>query len=190
MSLLAQRGSSRRRSRSGWLQWAGGVVRTLVGGRSRDVLPSRSANTAGLGILAAALACMGTGYVLGNAFPWAGDAGLRAPSTPRHGVAPGPIGDSDEMRPLASRYLMTSIYGQKTDAVAAARTLRQAGIAMAGVQQVEHKGTTYFGLVVYFDGDGKRDEARSALLEVVAPDAVFEHQRKTQKGWPLEMPVR
>ncbi len=202
MSLLAQRGSLRRRSRGGWVQQFGSVLRAAIAGRP-DATSHRSAGnraaTASLGVVAAAIVCVGVGYVLGNTFPWAqanGTGGLRASTGDpaaaggNHGIAPGPIGEKEDLRPLNERFFVTSAYESMDAASAAARALRQAGLASARLRQVPLEDKIINLLVVYFDGDRARDATRSTLMTTAAPDDVFEQYRKTQKGWPLEQGLR
>jgi len=208
MSLLAHRGSLRRSSRAGALHQWGRRLRAIVLGRSDPQQLRRSSS--GLPVVAAVIACLGIGYLLGNAFPWPhgqGGGELSARTGQRGGIAPGPLGEEEDLRPRSNQFFLATAYGQLADATAAARALRktgQAGLSKAGVQQVsfEDKATkalrTGYTLVVYFDGTREKDQARSALRTVAAPDdhfeterkAGFEAERKAEGDWPVEQVVR
>ena len=197
MSLLAHRGSSsrgsgRRSSVSGFFHQVSSVIRAVVGS-SRSSSPGRSAS---IGVAGAAIVCMGLGYVLGNTFPWQQEAskgGLKV-QAPRAGLAPGPIGEQEDMRPLSGAFFLTSSYRDVDGASGAAKSLRQAGIAKARVREFKKPGdatgAVVYGLVVYFDGPRERGVALTALQAVPAPDAAFDNFRKTAKVWPLEDIVR
>lgn len=194
MSLLAHRSPGRRRSGSGVFDSLMASVRGVFRSGQKDLGPKRNgASAASLAVAGAALVCLGGGYALGNVFPWNSDAqkgGLKA-DAPRNGIAPGPIGETEDMRPLAGAFLLASSYRDLAGASAAARSLRQGGIAKARVREFPQPGKSpVYGLVVYFDGPREKEEAKNALHSVPAPDAQFERFRNAGKGWPLEDLVR
>lgn len=195
MSLLAHRGSSRRRSGPGLFQQVASAVRGIVGNRN-DVGARRPASTAGMAVFAAALICLGAGYALGNAFPWEradrSQGGLKA-SAPvgRNGVVPGPIGEQEDMRPRSRTFFLTANYPDLAAGSAAARALRSAGLGNARLREFKLKDASVtYGLVVYYDGDADREAAQAALLSVPAPDSTFESFRKATRGWPLQQELR
>jgi len=102
------------------------------------------------------------------------------------GIAPGPIGERQDLQPLASRFFLTAAYRDYEPASAAAQRLRDQGLATARPRQMDLRGETLFGLVVYFDGDDAGARVREALFGVTAPDATFESYRNRQAGWPNE----
>lgn len=206
MSLLAHRGArgfGRRSSTPGFLHQVAAVFRTVVGSRRKDpVAPRRgsgSGGSASVAIAAAAIVCTGLGYALGNVVPWNRDAaqgGLKASvPTSRAGVAPGPIGEQEDMRPLSSAFFLTASYRDLEGASATAKALRQAGIGKARVREFKTENAakeivTVFGAVVYFDGPRERGDTMTALHAVPAPDLAFDNFRKGVKDWPLEDIVR
>jgi len=107
----------------------------------------------------------------------------------RHGVQPGPV---DEEQPLAKTALVAAGYRDRSVALAAAHALQTApGLENARIRQM--KSDQYgqcWALLVYFEGDPKRDAAAKALKEVKAPDDTFEEYRKITKDWPGELVVR
>jgi hypothetical protein len=193
MSLLAHRGSMRRRSsRSGFLQQVGTSLRAVVVGR-RDATAPRRNSRASMAVVGAALACVGTGYLLGNVFPWnraPTDLRVGHPGT-RTGVAPAIQGEIDEFRPLASQCFLTAAYPELPAAKAAAAALRQHGLQSARLQELRgNDGKQLFGLVVYFDGARDQEQLRAGLQGIPAPDQTFESCRKVVEGWPLVRDLR
>lgn len=194
MSLLAHRGSGRRRSSSGVLDAIASTVRGVFRNPQQDLVGKRHrASSAGLAAAGVAVLCLGAGYALGNVFPWQKEAskgGLKV-EAPRNGIAPGPIAETEDMRQLSNAFFLASSYRDQAGAASAARALRQAGIGKARVREFPQTGKApAFGLVVYFDGPREKEEAKKALLSVPAPDASFERFRNAMKDWPLEDLVR
>lgn len=195
MSLLAHRGSGRRRSGSGMLQQVANVVGSALGGRS-DGGSRGSRSSMGMAAAAISLLCLGAGYALGNVFPWqlrdANQGGLKASATVgRNGVAPGPIGEQEDMRPRSRTFFLTASYPDLGAGAAAARALRSAGLTNARLREYKLKDdSTAYGLVVYYDGDADRDAAQASLLAIPAPDSTFESFRKGTRGWPKQQELR
>jgi hypothetical protein len=191
MSLLAHRGSLRRRLRPGFLQQFGATLRSVVAGRREAPMPRRRMPRTSPAIIGAVLACVGTGYLLGNVFPWSDRSGSELRANQREGIAPGPIGEAEDLRPLATQCYLTAFYAELGLAATAAKGLRRAGIPKARLREVAMKdGHVHYGLVVYYDGQREQEQTRAALLEVAAPDATFDGFRKAGKGWPLVLDVR
>ena len=149
-----------------------------------------------MAVVAGALLCLGAGYALGNAFPWGrGDAmsgGLKvSAAVGRNGVAPGPIGEQEDMRPRSRTFFLTANYTDLAAGSAAARALRSAGLGNARLREFKLKDASVtYGLVVYYDGEADREAAQTALLSVPAPDSTFESFRKATRGWPLQQELR
>ena len=172
------------------------MVRSLVGNRRTELVAKQKMSLAGTLAFAGLFGCVGLGYVLGNAFPWrtqpqAEHLSASGPSgATQRGIAPGPIEDKDAMAQRAQTYFLTAVYNQQTDAMLAMRSLRKAGLPMAGLQLVASidkatgKEVSYFGLVVWFDGERDGEQTKAALQKVPAPDSEFERFRKTTKDWP------
>ncbi len=201
MSLLAHRGSGRRRSSSGVFQQVSSAVRSLMGGRDDGGGPRRGKSSGGLAVAGAAILCLGIGYALGNVAPWKRDdqnqGGLKASMSAdrngngRNGIAPGPIGEQEDMRPRSRTFFLTASYGELAAASAAARSLRSAGVLNARLREFQLKDSSVsYGLVVYFDGDEDRKAALAALQAVPAPDSTFDSFRKQTQGWPLSRELR
>src|SRR5262245_48168086 len=126
MSLLAHRGSLRRgSSRAGALQQWGRRLRAVLLGR-RDPQQIRSSG-GGMLVAVAVVACLGIGYVLGNTFPWSHAPGSELSARTRSGIAPGPLGEEEDFKPLTNQFFITAAYEKMADAAAAARALRKAG---------------------------------------------------------------
>lgn len=179
------------------------MVRTAVGGRRKDpVAPRRgsgSSGSASIAVAGVAIACIGLGYALGNVVPWNRDAakgGLAASvPTARAAVAPGPLGEQEDMRPLSGAFFLTASYRDLDGASATAKALRQAGIKKSRVREFKSQNAaketvTVYGVVVYFDGPRERGDTMTALQAVPAPDLAFDNFRKGVKDWPLEDIVR
>ncbi len=151
---------------------------------------------AGVSLAAAALLCLGAGYALGNVLPWQrgdeGQGGLKVTApVSRNGVAPGPIGEQEDMRPRSRTFFLTANYPDLAAGSAAARALRSSGIGNARLREFKLKDAAVtYGLVVYYDGDADRDAGHAALLAVPAPDSTFESFRKATRGWPLQQELR
>jgi hypothetical protein len=200
MSLLAHRGAGRGRRSGFWTQFTGSLRALLP---RPELRIGRGSSRSGLVVGAAAFGCLLVGYLLGNAFPLVpggGRGGLKAegPGTgprtegPRtEGVAPGIIGEQEDLRPLAGTCLLTAYYSDLAGAAAAARQLHQHGLPKARPCEVKTKdGQSRWGLVVYYEGPRERDEAVASLGSVPAPDPLFDRFRKTQQDWPREWQVQ
>jgi len=188
MSLLAQRGSSRR-SRSGLLSDVVGTFGRWF--RRSDAHAPRRRGTPSTAFAVVGLLALGVGYLAGNAFPWrAANADMRMNGgSARRGVAPGPV---DEEQPLAKSALVAAGYRDRSAALAAAHALQaEPGLEKARIREM---GKDQYGprwaLLVYFEGSPARDATAKALKEVKAPDDAFEEYRKTAKDWPGETVVR
>jgi hypothetical protein len=194
MSLLAHRGSMRRRSRSGFWFKANSLLRSIVTGHPEAKGTRRKPERAGLAAAVVAIGCIGVGYLLGNTFPWSrdepGQGGLRA-SAPqnRNGIPPGPLGQHEDLRPLAASFFLTAIYDSLDQAGVAARQLRQKDLPTARPREFHTGDGPVYGVVVYFDGVRERDSLQKVLLQVEAPDATFAVYRKQTQGWPLATEV-
>lgn len=190
MSLLAHRGSSRRRGRSGFLQTFVSTLRTVVAGKSDRTAPR--GRDAGMGFLiAGALVLLAAGYGLGNAFPWRQASGLRAPGKSTQATPPSLLDADKEMEKLSDEYLAAAGYFDRDQALAAARTLRAANIPSARLLATKSdSGSDVFVLAVYFHGEAERDQFRQALLAVESPDAMFDHLRKRTPDWPVVQRIR
>jgi hypothetical protein len=186
MSLLAQRGSSRR-SRSGLLSDVLGTFGRWF--RRGDVHAPRRRGTPSTALAVVGLLALGVGYLAGNAFPWrAANTDMRMNGgSGRRGVAPGPV---DEEQPLAKTALVAAGYRDRTVALAAAHTLQSAGLERARIREGKDQYGPYWALLVYFEGGPARDAAAKGLKDVKAPDETFEEFRKTGKDWPSELVVR
>jgi len=201
MSLLAHRGPGRRRSSSGVFHQVSSAVRSLMGGREDGGGSRRGKSSGGLAVVGAAIFCLGIGYAIGNVLPWqrddANQGGLKASMSAdrngngRNGIAPGPIGEQEDMRPRSRTFFLTASYGELAAASAAARSLRSAGLLNARLREFQLKDSSVsYGLVVYFDGDADRKSALEALQAVPAPDSTFDSFRKQTQGWPLVRELR
>ncbi|MGE3171141.1 MAG: hypothetical protein AB7O97_00860 [Planctomycetota bacterium] len=185
----------RRRSRSsGWFQKAVSSVRTLVSGRDESPVGRRKGQSGNTAIVGIVLGCVGVGYLLGNAFPWtaaASEGGLRADAgtggTPgaNRGIAPGPIGEQEDLRPLAESWFFTSVYDDLASARAAATWLRDHELPTARPREFPLNGKLTYSLVVYFDGPSQRDQFRQQLLAVEPSDEQFASFRLGTPNWPI-----
>jgi len=192
MSLLAHRGSMRRRGKASGLQKFFSVLRTVMAGRSSGG-PStrRSAGNGSVVLATLAFTCLAIGYLLGSVFPWnGGDAAdplIATQGDPvRSGLVPGPIGERLDLQPLSSTFLLTAAYPGYAAASEAAGRLHQSGLETARPYQLQRG----FGLVVYYDGPQAEQQVRATLESVAAPDVTFADYRKRGKGWPIAGSVR
>lgn len=202
MSLLAARGRSRGRGRSGFVQQVQAVFGSALatvwprGGRGGGHVARGAARANGsLALAGGAFVLVGIGYLLGSVFPWGalagerGGAGLQMDGTRRapEGLEPGVI--HDDMKALSLDYLLTVAYVEKAAAMAAARNLRQQGLERARVREVEISGRKAFGLVVYVDGRTDRDAAEQLLRVVTPPDTSFAETREGAEAKGRDWPV-
>lgn len=203
--LLGSRGQYRGRNSSGFLPTVrriAGSALELVGfvrknGRRGETRASRASSVSGWLALGAALACFGTGYLVGNATagPKApAEAGLNAKGGPQQ---PAIIGEFDA-QVLANQAFIVSVYPNldATEAKARAKALsdwlRSKQLEKARPHEYQTDKGPLWVVAVYFDGTDQEGKTRSLLqgLPEDVPDPMFVRLRKTEEGWPTTYPIR
>jgi hypothetical protein len=203
-SLLQSRRGGSRRSTSGGgiLGWLTGLLGSLSVRRSRaDLGPVRGVTLSGPTLAALAFASLGTGYLLGDAFPMGpkdgGEAALRVAAR-NEGTRPGPIGGQGmdafrlspeaEVEPLSSQAYFLAVFAedQRPKASDLALYLRSRGIDTARPYRFARGGRHFWVTLAYFDGAPAGDELRRKLLQVPpSPEQPeFTEFRNSTEGWP------
>lgn len=205
-TMLKTRGSRRGGRRSGgggMFSTLGRLLQAVTGGgrRSQDLGPSRRRVTlSGLAALGIAFACLGVGYLLGDAFPMRSREALRMspPDNQTRPVQPGTIGADPaglerfrldpevECVPLSNQAYFLAAFPDDARQRASdlALYLRSKGIATARLHRSWER--SLWVVLAYFDGPRQGDELRKGLQTVAAPAHLpeFERFRKGSADWP------
>lgn len=210
-SLLSSRGRGRSRSgrRSGGL-FAGvtGFLGALLPKptRHKDVTRPRHQGVTlnGLSMAGIVFACLGVGYLLGDAFPLrAGGRDLNAslvkgpPEAQKPGMirAGGELSEEEECARLSGNALTVGYFGgdDRAKAAAIAKWLRGKGLDKARIYKQwldDSDGTSYWVALVYYKDAADEAVARQALLTAAFPrEFGIDGFKIKREGWPWEMPV-